>query len=442
MNDFNKLMIILMLLFGTSSFALSQNTYTYKEGLEIGLERNFDIRLVRNDLKIAENNMSRGNAGQLPKIDLNAAYGGSLNNTNIDYTNGLHDSYNNTFNNNVSAGVNLDWTIFNGFSLQTNYAKLKELKAQGELYTRLTIEDFIATFSTEYYGLVKQILQLKNLQMSLDLSYDRLQIVEASFIIGASSGLDYQQTQVDYNEDFSALIAQEEEVQRIRIRLNNLLAFDQDEDAFCVTDTIMVFDSTLVKEEIWAEALKNNTSLLLAIQNNTISELDYKTAKSRNYPYLRMNAGYGYNQHWYQNSSTAMQNQFGLNFGLTAGINIFDGMNRRREQQNARIQIENSELMMEQYLSSLKADLANLWLAYTNNIKLWELEKRNQVVASSNFEIAMERYRLRELSGLELREAQLSLLKSEERLLTAVYNIKICEISLMLLSGNIIEHSY
>ena len=435
-NLLNILLIITIMLWGSAAF--SQNNYTLNEGLELGLERNFDIRLVRNELKIAENNATRGNAGQLPTIDFNAAYGGSLNNTNADDDKGVHTSYNNTFNNNISAGINANWTIFNGFYLQTNYAKLKELKTKGELNTRMAIEDFTATFLAEYYNLVKQILQLDNLQMSLDLSLDRLQIVEASFNIGAASGLDYQQAQVDYNADYSALISQEEEVQRTRIRLNSLLAFDEDDNAFCIADTIITFDSTFVKEQVWKDVLKNNSSLLLAIQNKTISEIDYKNVRSRNYPYLKMNVGYGYNQYWYQNNSTIMQNQLGLNFGLTAGINIFDGMNRRREQQNARIEIENSELMLQQYLSSLQADLANIWLAYTNNIRLWVLESRNQVVASSNFEIAMERYRLRELSGIELREAQLSLLKSEERLLTAVYNIKICEISLLLLSGDIV----
>ena len=61
-------------------------------------------------------------------------------------------------------------------------------------------------------------------------------------------------------------------------------------------------------------------------------------------------------------------------------------------------------------------------------------------MAQSNFEVAMERYRLRELSGIELREAQVSLLTAEERLLTTEYNIKLCEISLLQLSGRLPEY--
>jgi len=52
----------------------------------------------------------------------------------------------------------------------------------------------------------------------------------------------------------------------------------------------------------------------------------------------------------------------------------------------------------------------------------------------------MERYKIGDLSGLELREAQNSLLEAEQRLLTAQYNTKLCEISLLQISGKIEEY--
>ena len=57
--------------------------------------------------------------------------------------------------------------------------------------------------------------------------------------------------------------------------------------------------------------------------------------------------------------------------------------------------------------------------------------------ARENYEIAMERYLLGDLPGIEMREAQKSLLDAEERILTAQYNTKLCEISLQQISGNI-----
>jgi outer membrane protein TolC len=65
------------------------------------------------------------------------------------------------------------------------------------------------------------------------------------------------------------------------------------------------------------------------------------------------------------------------------------------------------------------------------------LERQNLVSARENYYIAHERYLLGDLSGIEMREAQKSLLDAEERLLEAEYNTKICEISLLQISGGV-----
>jgi outer membrane protein TolC len=61
--------------------------------------------------------------------------------------------------------------------------------------------------------------------------------------------------------------------------------------------------------------------------------------------------------------------------------------------------------------------------------------------AIDNHEKAIERYKYGDLSGIELREAQNSLLEAEERLVQAEYNTKLCEISLMQISGQVVWYS-
>ena len=110
------------------------------------------------------------------------------------------------------------------------------------------------------------------------------------------------------------------------------------------------------------------------------------------------------------------------------------------EQRNARIQIENQQLRIQELELALRADMSNFWMAYKNNLDLWSLEKENLVAAQENYRIAIDRYKLGELSGIELREAQNSLLEAEERLSVAEYSTKICEISLLQLSGQILTY--
>ena len=80
------------------------------------------------------------------------------------------------------------------------------------------------------------------------------------------------------------------------------------------------------------------------------------------------------------------------------------------------------------------------WQAYRNNLEVILLEEENLIAAKENYEIAMERYLLGDLPGIEMREAQKSLLDAEERILTAKYNTKVCEISLQQISGNVMTY--
>src|SRR5699024_1052331 len=89
---------------------------------------------------------------------------------------------------------------------------------------------------------------------------------------------------------------------------------------------------------------------------------------------------------------------------------------------------------------ALRSDLSNLWQAYRNNLQLLNLERQNLITAKDNHDIAMDRYIQGDLSGFEVREAQKSLLDAEERILSAEYNTKLCEISLLQISGNIMKY--
>ncbi len=431
-----KRMIGCLVLLGMLPLTMNgQGIYDLKRCLETGLERNYEIRIIRNEQKIAENNATAGNAGYLPTLDFNSGYSGTLNNTEQKLTDGSTNKNTGIHNQTLDAGIDMSWTLFDGLKIQSTYSKLKELKRMGELTTRLTIEDFIAELTAEYYNYVRQNIRLANLKYAVSLSKERLRIVEARYNIGSMSRLDLQQARVDFNADSSNLIKQFEVLYTSGITLNELMAVDNISQRLVVSDSIINPNSLLEENVLWEKMLQANAHLLLSEKNKTISELDYKAIRSRNFPYLKFNAGYGYTQNKYETGSYKQQETMGLNYGFTLGFTIFDGMNRKREQKNARLQVQNRELQVEQLQLALKADLSNLWMAYQNNLELSNLEKENLETAKENYDIAIERYKLGDLSGIELREAQNSLLEAEERLLLAQYNTKLCEISLLQISG-------
>lgn len=418
----------------------AQYQYTLKKCLEEGLANNYSIRITRNEEQISHNNATLANAGYLPTVDLSGGYTGTLDNTDTKTrSTGVTTGDRNVYDQTLRAGVDVNWTLFDGFKISTTYKKLKELERQGETNTRITLEDFIAGLTAEYYNYVQQEIRLKNFRYAVSLSKERLRIVEERYHIGNFSRLDYQQAKVDFNADSAQYMKQQELVVTSRINLNELMAVQEVNRPLRVNDSVINVNDALNYDQLWSSTLYTNANLLKADQNTTLAQLDYRQVLSRNYPYVKLSTGYGYTFNKYDINATSRRSNWGLNAGITVGINLWDG-NRRREKQNASLNIRNTQLEREQLELGLKADLSNLWQAYRNNLRLLNLERQNLVAARENHEIAKERYLLGDLSGIEMREAQKSLLDAEERILSAEYNTKICEISLLQISGKITKY--
>lgn len=418
----------------------AQEVLDLKTCLEIGLQENFSVRISKNSEQVTHNNVTLGNAGYLPTLDLSASYAGSLNDTETTAREtGVASKTTGVYDQTVNVGLSLNWTIFDGFNIQTNYQRLKELEKQGETNTRIAIEDFIANMTAEYYTFIEEKKRLKNLRYAVSLSKERLRIVEARYNIGSFSRLDLQQARVDFNADSSKYMKQQELLQSSRIRFNELLAHEDVNRDINLADSVIDVNKLFVFEELWEATMATNADLLKAEQNQTLAQLDLKTVNSRNYPYLKFSTGYGYTHNKYDVAANSKRTNWGLNGTVTVGINLFNG-NRKRERRNANIGIENARLQRQQLEQSLQADFNNLWQAYKNNIEVLKLEQENLISAKENHEIAMDRYMLGDLSGIEMREAQKSLLDAEERILSAEYDTKLCEISLLQISGTITQY--
>ncbi|MBQ7214018.1 MAG: TolC family protein, partial [Bacteroidales bacterium] len=80
------------------------------------------------------------------------------------------------------------------------------------------------------------------------------------------------------------------------------------------------------------------------------------------------------------------------------------------------------------------------FMSYENNKSLLALALQNLETSHENYDTAMERYRLGELSGIELREVQENLHDAEESVIDAKYQVKLAEISLQQLSASITDY--
>ena len=118
-------------------------------------------------------------------------------------------------------------------------------------------------------------------------------------------------------------------------------------------------------------------------------------------------------------------------------MNVFDRMENRRKIKNARLEVENAEWSYKEAELQILADLAQLYNTYENNLQIVNFENESADVAFENLDAALEKYKLGSLSGIEFREFQRSYIDAVDRKLSAIFQAKVSELSLLLISGQV-----
>ena len=422
------------------SIGIQAQIMTLRDCLEEGIRESYQIKLVNISEEKAANNDSWLYAGGSPTVSASGSYSGSVSSNEATLvSDGSTVSNRNVLDHTLSAQIRADWTVFDGFSIQATRERLEELHNQSAIQTRVSIEDYIASLTTEYYNLVRQTIHLKNLEYAASLSKERLRISSERYDMGGNSRLEMQQAQVYFNSDSAKSLKQHESVASANIRINRLMSNWDLSSVHVAADTAINLLTGLEYESLLEDMMKVNASLLRAESNRTLAQLDRRTVQARNYPYLKVNASYGLSHNISGNSTYTDRTNWGPSFGATMGINLVTGKQRVQER-NARLDELTADITIDQLKLQLRANLDDFWQAYINNLKLLELQEQNLKTAQETMEIAQERYMLGNLSGLEMREAQKSLLDAEESLLQAQYDTKVCEISLLQISGRIMQY--
>ncbi|AYL98056.1 TolC family protein [Mucilaginibacter celer] len=408
---------------------------TLKEAVEIALKNNYNIKLSQNNSSIASNNVTLGNAGILPQLNGNFTDNNSRQTTKQTRNDGTVNNIRNAKNSNNNYGVALNWTIFDGFAMFANYDQLKQLDKLGILRLQDTIQSTVANVVDTYYSLISQNEQVKALKGAIAISRTQLRIATDKFNVGRASRLEVLNAQVNLNTDTGNLVIQYQQFKTTKIQLNQLLIRDLQTD-FSVADTIIV-DDKLALADVINNAQLQNPTILSAQINQRLAEINLKQVRATRYPQVGLTSGYTFTNSKTPAGFTLSQNVHGFNYGLTATINIFDGFNQNRREKNAKIQIDNANISAKQAKLNVEAQINNLFVTYLSGLDLVKLEEANVNLNKRNLDITLDKYKLGNITPLEVREAQRNYLDAQSKFFAAQYQSKQAEIMLKQITNSI-----
>ncbi|MEX1189126.1 MAG: TolC family protein [Bacteroidia bacterium] len=420
-----------------SAALFSQELLTEEKAVAQALFSNYSILIAKNDSAISDAAFTLGNAGILPRLDLNA--GGSVQGTSINqrFSNGLEVSTSGVTGNGLNASADLGWTLFDGGRMFINYSSLKTNKDLSELNLKAAAENITEQVLINYYDIIRRTQELKASQLALELAKEQLLIIEKKFEIGSASRQEVLQAKIDKNAALSNQLTMQTELENIKTALNRLMGISPEIEYVYDDSKKRSFSKSL--DEVIKNADQVNTSLLQAKTDQRLMNLNLKGIKAERYPVLNLNVAYAYNR----TSSTAgfaLFNQSnGPNAGLTIGWNLFNGSQLNSRIKQAELQIQNSDLIIKDTQALIKANAIVAYRQLLRYRELLELEKENAFFAEDNYKLALERLRLGEANILIVKEANRSYEAAVARLSAASFQTIQAEVQLLRLAGELVK---
>jgi outer membrane protein TolC len=415
----------------------AQDMLTLEDAIKIGLEKNYNVIISRNEKSITKAQNNLGAAGMSPTVTLNANLNLATLNSHQEFSNGTIQDRTSAQSNNTGASVNFNWLIFDGLRMFAVKKRLNATEKLSDMQLKLQMENTTYDIILAYYDIVRIGRLIKASRQNLDIYEERLKIAKLKLDIGSDSKVDLLLTQSDENKVKSDILKLEQQLLSAKVTLNNLLSRPVDVD-FKATDTI-VMNYEPAYEELKKSLVKGNSSILISMQNELIADQTIKEARSFLLPQIQLNGAYNFTRNQSQAGFVFLNQQAGASGGLTASWTIFNGMRNKRLMEERQIRLLNQKTLTE--MSRLQID-AIAYINYQNflsNKKILQLETDNLKASQELVNISLERYKIGKANLLETKETQKNFEDAQVRYINALYDSKRSETELLRANGALVK---
>ena len=442
MKRFNKLkaiwILILPSIFGSVH---AQNSISLEKALAITIKENIDIKIKTTELDQVKNYEKVGVLGVLPIIKVNGAASGNTGSSSIEFATEDFPEINDADSESKSiiGNVEISYSLFGGLASVYTYQKLKKQSDLKSTELLMKIEQVLLNTAKQYYDIAYLQEENKILYELLEVSKERYSRVKIQNEFGNASKLDLLAAEIDLNKDSVTVMNSDYQLKAAKERLNQTLNRDLSTDY--AVESYVEINKDLNYSELLDLTNQNNNNILFHQYLIEISRKDKKINNTSIFPSVSVSAQYGYNQNESNTSIILDQSNTGLTGFVNLSWDIFDAMARKRIAQNTQIEIESNELKLESIKKEIQKEFNVTYQQYENNIKLIEIETRNNEASERFFQRAKNQFFQGQLSRSDFRLAQVDLSISKNRLNQSLFMAKIAELNLYRLSGKIINET-
>ena len=121
-------------------------------------------------------------------------------------------------------------------------------------------------------------------------------------------------------------------------------------------------------------------------------------------------------------------------------INHISAILRKTQIAIAELNLESRKIEIEKTLASIRSQIMQAWRQFEYQQQLLNLESSKLTTANLNAERSKEAFNRGLINSLQLREAQLNLIRTKTSIATASYNTYLAELELHRLTGGMFQY--
>lgn len=426
-----KIAVLFFLTTGFTGFAQQKMSLT--DAINTALQNSYDIKLAKNSIEISTINNYIGVAGGLPVISATGNDNEQVTSINQKFADPARDTKrDNVSSNNLTVGLTGSMLLYNGSRVVAAKKRLEELQQQNQQLLSVQVQNTIAAVATKYYDVVRQQSYLKTIAQSIDVSKQRLSVLQTRKELGLSNNADIFQAQLDLNALIQSQQAQQLVIDQAKTDLLNLI--------FLKPDTkILISDTIIVDRKINIDSVRSNLAknplLAAADKQIRINELLEKETAALRYPTLRANAGYNLTSSKSAAGFSLLNQSYGPFVGINLAIPIYNGSISKKQQQVAAINTRNAMIQRDNILLDNENGMIRTYQAYTNSLSQLETSLQNYALSTQLLDLILQKFQLGQATIIDVKQAQQSFENEGYRLVNLNYAAKVAEIELKRLAS-------
>ena len=427
-----KLFVSLLLL---QTVCYSQQRLTLSNAVNIALKNSPGLFIAKNNVNINTIYNDYGIAGGLPAVTLSGSDNQQSTNLNQTLNTGLNTAKTGVGTNSAAVGLAATVPVYAGGKIAAEKKRLEAVQAQSEQQLTSRGITVAASVMLKYYDIVRQQSYYKTLLKSIEVSQQKLDIVQKQKEVGLSNNADLFQSQLDLNAQQQTLESQQLVIDQDKTDLLALLTLKTD-------STITIIDSIVVDKNIKLDSILNNLyinpDVLAADKQIRINELLSAEINALKYPAVNVNTGYNYNRSQSEAGNVLFNQSYGPYVGLNFALPIFNGNIYKKQYQVSNINTQNAKAVKDTLVQGFTASAVKTYQAYNSNLRQLETQQKNYDLSVQLVDLVLQRFQVRQATIVDVKNAQQTFENAAYALVNISYAAKVSEIQLRRLANKLV----